>query len=100
MTKTKERRGGKRPGAGRPKKAAVTLSLDDGLMPIDFLVGTMRGLQFVKGKWIADKKITRGMKTDAAKAAAPYLYPKLSNVDSNLAIDASFTVKVVKYSND
>jgi hypothetical protein len=98
--KKKGQWGGKRKGAGRPRKHAAELTLPDGVMPIDYLVGVMRGLKFDGARWYEDEEITPPMKMDAAKAASPYLYPKLSNIDSNVAVDASLTVKVVKYSDD
>jgi len=76
-------RGGKRPGAGRPKgssnaktaleRAAVREAVDalksDGDTPLQVLLSIMR---------------TTGdltTKIDCAKAAAPYIHPRLANVE-------------------
>lgn len=73
-------RGGSRPGAGR-KKGQVTAhrklaneatikAVGDGLTPLAYLLAIMRD--------DANDKSTR---IDAAKAAAPYVHPKLANVE-------------------
>ena len=97
--KTKGTHGGKRKGAGRKvvKKQAILVTLPVGLMPIDYLVGISRGLQYVNGKWIDDPEITTSQKTDAAKAVCPYLHPRLSSVDSNLAVEGELKINVVRY---
>lgn len=70
-------RGGKRAGAGR-KKGALTKrtqevaaqALADGLTPLDYMLQVMR-----------DPAEDRAVRLDAAKAAAPYVHPRLSSVD-------------------
>lgn len=71
-------RGGKRPGAGR-KPSAVTqrardvanrLAEGDELTPLDYLLSIMR-----------DDKLDRRERVDAAKAAAPFVHPRLNAVD-------------------
>jgi hypothetical protein len=67
-------KGGKRPGAGRPPgavnkktaevQAAVAAS---GLTPLDYMLGVLR-----------DPAYGPLLRMDAAKAAAPYVHPKLS----------------------
>ncbi len=79
-------RGGKRPGAGRkagaPNKAtaarqeAVEAS---GLTPLDYMLSIMRD----------ETKATED-RFEAAKAAAPYVHPKLANVDHQSS-DGSMT---------
>ena len=79
-------RGGKRPGAGRkqgaPNKAtakrqkAVAAS---GLTPLDYMLSIMR-----------DEKMPAADRFEAAKAAAPYVHPKLANVDHKSS-DGSMT---------
>lgn len=70
-------RGGARSGAGRKrgvraKKTAERLAAIEasGLTPLDFLLQTMR-----------DEKLERMVRMDAAKSAAPYVHPKLANVE-------------------
>ena len=70
-------RGGSREGAGRPKgqrnvrtaeqAAAIEAS---GLTPLDYLMSVVRDIAAAK-----DERI------DAAKAAAPYVHPKLSSIE-------------------
>jgi hypothetical protein len=65
-----ERRGGRSKGVknktNAQREAAVAAS---GLTPLDFLLQVMR-----------DEATERGARIDAAKAAAPYVHPKLANV--------------------
>lgn len=71
-------RGGRRPGAGRPKgakerallataeaKARTEGVVDDGLLPLEFLIEMYR-----------DERNPMALRIDAAKAAAPYLHRK------------------------
>jgi hypothetical protein len=83
-------RGGKRPGAGRkagaPNKAtakqrdAVKAS---GLTPLDYMLSILR-----------DETMTTESRFEAAKAAAPYVHPKLANIDhDHKSSDGSMTPK-------
>lgn len=73
-------RGGKRPGAGRKrgipnrvtaefKQLAVELG-KEGASPLDLMPSVMR-----------DESAPMAMRLDAAKAAAPYLHPRLNAVE-------------------
>lgn len=70
-------RGGKRPGAGR-KPSALTKktrelaekAVEGGVTPLEYLLGIMR-----------DEALDRNERVDAAKAAAPYVHPRLNAVD-------------------
>ena len=74
-------RGGKRPGAGRPKgsKNRRTELLEEGnrqaavggFSPLAYLLQVMR-----------DKTVDKAIRLDAAKAAAPYCHPRLSATHS------------------
>ena len=89
-------RGGKREGAGRKPGAATRKAreaadrlADEGLLPLDYLVGVMRGsVAFDPARF------------EAAKAAAPYLHPKLASVAHTGAnggpIDHSIEVRFVR----
>lgn len=70
-------KGGKRPGAGRPKGKASKLdarvrakAAEDGLLPLEYMLRVMR-----------DTRTKQPRRDDMAKAAAPYLHAKLSSVD-------------------
>lgn len=70
-------RGGKRPGAGR-KTSALTQktreiaekAVDGGISPLDYLLSLV---------W--DESLPRDERKDAAKAAAPYVHPRLNAID-------------------
>ena len=82
-------RGGKREGAGRKpgvhnkasaaREAAIQAS---GLTPLDYLMGVVRN----EGASPADR-------LDAAKAAAPYVHPKLASVEHKGETSLSVTIK-------
>ena len=69
--------GGARPGAGRKRNGknrlaveAVAKAEQGGVMPLDYLLQVMR-----------DAGAEEARRIDAAKAAAPYVHPKLQPVD-------------------
>jgi hypothetical protein len=69
-------RGGNRPGAGRkrgtPNKASVERQKKvaaTGITPLDYMLKVMR-----------DSKADPGRRDDMAKAAAPYVHPKLASM--------------------
>jgi hypothetical protein len=66
-----ERRGGRTKGT--PNKATVAKAAEiaaSGLTPLDYLIGVMR-----------NEKLPTADRMEAAKAAAPYVHPKLSAVE-------------------
>lgn len=70
-SKKGERRGGRKKGtpnkATAAKAAAVAAS---GLTPLDYLLGVMR-----------NEQAPRDTRLEAARAAAPYVHPKLASID-------------------
>lgn len=90
-------KGGKRAGAGRKKgsknkatkkRAEVAAkALDSGITPLDFMLSIMREPQPVQGDdedpalFVARYIGWRDRAFDAAKAAAPYVHPKLANIE-------------------
>ena len=90
--------GGARPGAGRKKGGANRINdearkkaLDDGLSPLEYLLGVMR-----------DIRQDDARRLDAAKAAAPYVHARLANVAVAGEIDSKITVNINKrvYADD
>ena len=84
---TKSRVGGARPGAGRKKgtrnsatlakeaalEEVIARAVADECTPLDVMLSIMR-----------DPASPAAMKFEAAKAAAPYVHPRLSQVDSRV----------------
>lgn len=77
MQQDKDPRGGTRTGAGRPKgvpnkttQAQRDAVLNSGLTPLEYMISVLR-----------DETAEREVRMDAAKAAAPYVHPKLANID-------------------
>jgi hypothetical protein len=69
--------GGSRPGAGRPKGARNKKTLEQveaivasGLTPLEYLLSVLR-----------DEQSAVDQRMEAAKAAAPYVHPKLANIE-------------------
>jgi hypothetical protein len=83
-------RGGARPGAGRKPGSATKRTreiadraADAGLTPLDYMLGLLR-----------DESLPPDMRFEAAKAAAPYVHPKLATTEHKGEIKTS-TVAVV-----
>jgi hypothetical protein len=69
--------GGKRPGAGRPKGSKNTRTaelarkaVEGGITPLEYMLKIMR-----------DDEAPWARRDDMAKAAGPYLHPKLSSTE-------------------
>ena len=82
-------RGGKRPGAGRKPgvsdKAKIAAQVvASGLSPLDFMLGVLR-----------DESQPFERRQDMAKAAAPYVHPKLASLEQK--IDASVTINIKRF---
>ena len=78
-------RGGKRPGAGRPKgavakmsAAAVAQAKATGELPHEFL------LRVVRGESIGDQAPTLEQRIAAAVSVAPYFAPKLAAIEQRV----------------
>ena len=83
----KSKRGGPRPGSGRKKGTknpatiakealltqVITRAIQDDTTPLEVMLNIMR-----------DPQTEAAMKFEAAKAAAPYVHPRLSQVDSRV----------------
>jgi hypothetical protein len=88
--KSKNIKGGARPGAGRKKgapnkkTAAVQKAVEEsGVTPLDFMLNIMRGTECPEGADPAEQIAFHAMRFEAAKAAAPYVHAKLSSVEMN-----------------
>lgn len=102
-------RGGKQPGAGRPKGAqsAKTRQLIErceagGIMPIDVLLNDMRFFYRLGEDKMTQAKETspgkeqakafraacelKGVARDCARDAAPYVHPKLASVEAKVDV--------------
>ncbi len=71
--------GGARPNAGRKPGSTTTKTreiadkaADEGITPLEFMLQIMR-----------DELADRGERMDMAKAAAPYIHPRLSSVEAS-----------------
>lgn len=83
-------RGGLRPGGGRPKGsrnkktlAQVEAVEASGLTPLEFMLSVLRDVEQAKD-----------VRLDAAKAAAPYVHPKLANIELSGNDDAPIVHEV------
>jgi hypothetical protein len=83
----KSKRGGPRPGSGRPKgtknpltkqkealqQEVIARAISDDVTPLEVMLNIMR-----------DPETEASMRFEAAKAAAPYVHARLSQVDSTV----------------
>jgi hypothetical protein len=88
--------GGARKGAGRKKGVATRMNEEarakaaaEGITPLAYLLGLLR-----------DEQQPQEIRTDAAKAAAPYLHAKLANIDASLNHSGEITVRASKEQRD
>ena len=85
-----ERRGGRQKGtpnrANTERAAQIAAS---GLTPVDFLLSVMR-----------DTKAEVATRIDAGKAVAPYVHPKLANIEVSGKDGGPLEVKLVQFGND
>jgi hypothetical protein len=79
--------GSPRPTAGRPKggrnkmtAAAIAKAEESGLMPLDYMLDVLRN------------GTDPALRMDAAKAAAPYVHARLSQVDAKVEGDMKHEV--------
>lgn len=74
---------------GTPNKATAAKQAEiaaSGLTPLEFMLNVMR-----------DESAEQPIRLDAAKAAAPYVHPKLSNIDARIEGDVGLKVEIVRY---
>jgi len=86
--------GGARPGAGRKPGSANVRTREiadraaaEGLTPLEYLVELMRK-PYPENATPEVMAAYDSMRMDAAKAAAPYMHPRLGNVDAPVSIGA------------
>lgn len=103
---TQSKRGGARKGAGRKAGSATTKTREiadkaasEGLTPLEYMLEIMRddSVETDDGRVMHDH---RAMRFEAAKAAAPYIHPRLAAVEHSGPdggpVDMNWTVEFVK----
>jgi hypothetical protein len=76
--------GGRKPGVPNKKTAALQNRVaESGITPLDYMLNLLR-----------TDETPPALKFEAAKAAAPYIHPKLSNIDVGNAGGKPFEVKL------
>ncbi|MGL4197561.1 MAG: hypothetical protein ACRCSX_07355 [Allorhizobium sp.] len=82
--------GGPRPGSGRKPGSTTTKTREiankaaaEGLTPLEFMLSVLR-----------DEQADKAQRFEAAKAAAPYIHPRLSNVESKVDMNGETTTEV------
>ena len=90
QTKPTGRRGGPRPGGGRPAGLKNKRTLEQiaaieatGITPLQYLLSVMR-----------DEEAEPAIRLDAARSAAPYAHAKIISIDAK--IDQSITVEIIR----
>lgn len=88
-------RGGKRPGAGRPKGAAnkktreiAERAIQEGITPLEYMLRLLR-----------DESADPQMRFEAAKAAAPYIHPRLSSIEASGKDGGPLVLEIVRFAD-
>jgi|SRR5208282_5103406 len=82
--------GGRKKGVRNKRTQELLAKVEtSGLTPVDFLLGVMR-----------DDKKELGTRIDAGKAVAPYLHPKLANIEVTGKDGGPLQVKLVQFGHD
>lgn len=110
-------RGGARPGAGRKPgsinkktREIAEKAAQEGITPLEVMLGTMRvfwekaeagaveasGVEGEGGKVYGPLDF-RMMAADVAQKAAPYVHPKLSNIEARLEGEVGLKVEIVRF---
>ena len=86
--------GGARTGAGRPEGGAskrtreiADKAAEEGLTPLEYMLERLR-----------DTELAPADRFEAAKAAAPYIHPRLSNVDAKL--EGGLRIEIIDHGDD
>lgn len=80
--------GGRRKGSRNKRTEAQAAAIEcSGLTPLDFMLGVLR-----------DPEHDYDVRLDAAKAAAPYVHPKLANIELTGKDKGPLEVSIVRYS--
>ena len=97
-------RGGSRPGAGRKpgskaqktkqRLLAATHGLADGISPLDYMLNLLRSEPPEQAS-DAQRAAHEAMRFEAAKAAAPYVHPRLSTINANASLQGGVTISIV-----
>jgi hypothetical protein len=89
-------RGGARPGAGRKPGTATEKTRDianraaaEGITPLEVMLYTMRDL------WNGGDKLTA---CQVAKDCAPYVHPRLANIEATGKDGGPMVVEIIRYS--
>ena len=89
-------RGGKRPGAGRPKCSKMTKTAalvgklaEDGVTPLEFIMTVMR-----------DEAQPLPIRLNCAMAAAPYIHPRLAHVQVERKPNLDILEKLLRQARD
>jgi hypothetical protein len=88
-------RGGKREGAGR-KTGSLTRrtrevaegAIGEGQTPLEYMLGVMR-----------DPTKEHALRADMAKAAAPYVHPRLAAIEHTGKDGGALTVEIVRFAD-
>jgi hypothetical protein len=85
--------GGRRPGSGRKAGTANKKTREiadraaaEGITPLELMLQIMRGQACPENADPAQKVAFHQLRFEAAKAAAPYIHPRLSNIDKPVQI--------------
>ncbi len=84
-----ERRGGRAKGAANLKTREIAdKAALEGITPLEYMLSIL-----------SDERQETDKRFEAAKAAAPYIHPRLANVEANIEGKVGLTVEIVRFSD-
>lgn len=87
--------GGRQKGSVNKATAAKAAAIaESGVTPLDYMLNIMRG-QHPENAEPAQVIAWEAMRFEAAKAAAPYVHPKLASIDHK--VDGDLTVNIKQF---
>lgn len=79
--------GGRQPGSRNTKTKALAEEISkSGMTPLEYLCKQFR-----------DPKLSRSVRMEAAKAALPYMHPRLQTTEVKAQVEGSLTINLVNF---
>lgn len=93
--------GGRVKGSQNKRTQATAAAIESaGISPLEYMLSILRAPEVFTDKMdIKEFMAAKALKLDAAKAAAPYVHPKLANIEVSGPDGGALEVKIVRFSN-
>lgn len=93
--------GGRQKGSRNKRTEAQAVAIEtSGLTPLDYMLSILRTpIECPKDMGIKEHIAAASLRLEAAKSAAPYVHPKLANIEVTGKDGGPLEVKIVQFSN-